>query len=96
VLPAPGDAGKHVSRHLLRDWWKRAEKRAGLEPIHGLGWHGLRRKFATELKATPLKDLCALGGCQSHQTILTCYQQADEHTMRQALESREQRLAGTV
>lgn len=39
------------------------------------GWHALRRKFASELKHIPLKDLCELGGWRSAQTILTCYQQ---------------------
>ena len=40
------------------------------------------------MKHTPLKDLCALGGWKDHQTLLTCYQRADEVTMRQALASR--------
>jgi hypothetical protein len=59
----------------------------------GLGWHSLRRKFATELKHTPLKDLGYLGGWKEPQTVLKCYQRADETTMRQALEGRKQ-LAG--
>jgi len=76
-----------VSRHLLRDWW-RAETAAERNHVHGLGWHGLRRKFATELKHTPIKDLCALGGWKSERTIFECYQQPDEGTMRRALEER--------
>ncbi|MEO7087042.1 MAG: hypothetical protein ABI442_09180, partial [Gemmatimonadaceae bacterium] len=52
------------------------------------GWHSLRRKFATELKGIPLKDLCDLGGWRSPQTILTCYQESDEETMRKALLNR--------
>ncbi len=55
----------------------------------GLGWHSLRRKFATELKHTPLKDLCYLGGWKEPQTILKCYQRPDESTMREALEVRK-------
>ena len=88
VLPAPKYPSKPISRHLVRDWWYQAEERASLEHVPGLGWHGLRRKFATELKDVPLKDLCTLGGWKSPATILTCYQQADEDTMRRALESR--------
>lgn len=87
-MPSPKDAQAPCSRHLLRDWWKRAELKAGLEPVRGRGWHSLRRKFATELKEVPLKDLCHLGGWRSAQTVLACYQQADEETMRTALESR--------
>ena len=58
----------------------------GLEPKPGRGWHSLRRQFATELKHTPLKDLCALGGWKDYQTLLTCYQHPDAVTMRAALE----------
>jgi hypothetical protein len=41
----------------------------------------------------PLKDLCALGGWKSHQTVLTCYQQPDAETMREAL-TRRARVGG--
>ena len=36
----------------------------------------------------PLKVLCELGGWKSPQTVLRCYQQADEGQLRKALESR--------
>ena len=42
--------------------WLRAEDTAGLERVKGRGWHSLRRKFATEMKHTPLRDLSHLGG----------------------------------
>jgi integrase len=90
VFPAPKDPSQPVSRHLVRDWWERAEELAGITHQPGLGWHSLRRKFATELKHTPLKDLCHLGGWKEPQTVLKCYQQADEATMRSALEGRRQ------
>ena len=54
-----------------------------------MGWHGLRRKFTTELKETPLNDLCAPGGWKSPQTILMCYRQLDAETQRKALEGRQ-------
>jgi integrase len=90
IFPAPGDPSEPVSRHLVRDWWERGEKAAEIVHQPGLGWHSLRRKFATELKHTPLKDLCHLGGWKEPQTVLKCYQQPDEVTMRQALEGRKQ------
>jgi hypothetical protein len=40
------------------------------------------------LKATPLKDLCAMGGWKNPHTILTCYQHADEETQRAAMAKR--------
>ena len=40
------------------------------------------------LESAPLKDLCALGGCKSPQTVLTRYQRADSASMQQALAAR--------
>lgn len=90
LFPAPEDAKRPVSRNLVRDWWERAEKLAGVGHETGRGWHGLRRKFATDLKHIPLKDLCALGGWKDPQTVLKCYQQPDAVTMRRALELRQE------
>ena len=88
VLPAPQDPSKSVGRSLVRDWWKRAQELAGLEPKRGRGWHSLRRKFASDLMDQPLKVLCELGGWKTAQTVLQCYQRADEGQLRNALEHR--------
>ena len=69
-------------------WWKRSEKLAGLEPVKWLGWHPLRRRFATDLKDIPLRDLCDLGGWKDPAAVVICYQQADEDDLRAALKSR--------
>jgi hypothetical protein len=53
-----------------------------------MGWHGLRRKFGSELKEVPLTDLSALGGWSDFKTIIRCYQQPDQTNMRRALERR--------
>ena len=89
VLPGPSDANQPVGRYRIRDWWRKAVKRAKLEPKPGRGWHSLRRKFASDLKGTPFKTLMGLGGWKTHETLLTCYQQTDEGEMRKALESRK-------
>ncbi len=89
VFPSPEDHSVPASRHLMRDWWQRGEVLAGIVHQPGLGWHSLRRKFATELKATPLKDLCQLGGWKEPQTVLKSYQQPDDWTMRSALLTRK-------
>ena len=88
VLPAPRDASKCAGRTLVRSWWNRAQKLAGLEPQRGRGWHSLRRKFASDLMDLPLKVLCELGGCRTAKTVLQCYQTADEDQLRKALASR--------
>ena len=88
VLTAPKDASRGVSRSLVRDWWEKAEKLAGLEPKRGRGWHSLRRKFASDLMDQPLKVLCQLGGWKTARTVMECYQQADEGQLRNALQRR--------
>jgi integrase len=88
VFPASSDSAQPISRHLLRDWWERGQALAKLPPEPGRGWHSLRRQFATEMKYAPLKDLCALGGWKSPQTVLTCYQRADAVSMQQSLAAR--------
>ena len=88
LLPARRDPSVCVSRSLAREWWVRAEVIAGLEPKRGRSWHSLRRKFATDLMDLPLKVLCELGGWKNAQTVLRCYQKADEGQLRKALESR--------
>jgi hypothetical protein len=70
---------------LARDLFERLRDGAGLPKGKRLGWHSLRRKFARELKATPLKDLAYLDGWKDPQTILKCYQTPDETTQRAAL-----------
>ena len=88
VLPAPRDASRCADLSAVRRWWDRAQVLAGLEPRRGRGWHSLRRKFASDLMALPLKVLCELGGWKEAQTVLRCYQQADAGQLRKALESR--------
>ena len=102
--PAIGDAwifsradklSEPRSRHAFNGWWQRAVELAGLPVVTRRGWHSLRRKFATELKSIPLTDLCALGGWKESQTVLKCYQQPDEATMRTALEQRQMLRIGS-
>ncbi len=88
VLPAPRDALRCLGRMSAHRMWGRAETLAGLEPKRQRGWHSLRRKFASDLMDQPLKVLCELGGWKDSQTVLTCYQRADEGQLRKALENR--------
>ena len=88
LLPALGDPSKSVSRSRACTWWQKAQTMAGLEPKRRRGWHSLRRKFASDLMNQPLKVLCELGGWKTAQTVLQCYQRADEDQLRKALEDR--------
>lgn len=45
-------------------------------------------QLTTDLKHVPLEDMCHPGGWKDSYTILACYQQPDEETLRAALEQR--------
>ena len=79
----------------MRDLWLKAERAAGLERKEGRGWHSLRRKFATEMMHEPLKVLCKLGGSRDAETVLNCYQQPEEQSMRDALERRARAVSSS-
>jgi len=62
-------------------------KAAGIEKLEGGLWHTYRRKWATERKDLPLKDVATAGGWKDVTTLLTCNQHADEATMLKVMES---------
>lgn len=93
VFPAPRDPSKVCSRHLLDNWLRKAYEKAKLSPQKGGLWHTLRRKWATERKGYPVKDVAAAGGWRDERTMLTSYQQADAETVRQVVLNPTQRLA---
>lgn len=90
IFPAPGTPGEAVSRHLVRDWWRKLERRAGLPPERGRGWHSVRRKFASDLDAIGAShsDVMALGGWRNIATLTRCYITPDRVRLRAALEQR--------
>ena len=93
LLPAPKNPSRCIRRSLARDWWDKAEALAGLAPKRLRGWHSLRRKFASDLMNQPLKVLCELGGWKTAETVLQCYQRADEDRLRQALAERQRAIS---
>jgi integrase len=88
ILPSPTDPSQPCSRHVLRDWWRRAESMAGLAPSPRRGWHSCRRAFANDLRRAPLKDLTSLGGWKTPLTVVRVYQAPDVDAMREALGAR--------
>jgi hypothetical protein len=88
VFPSPEDPTRYCSQYIMRDWMERGLKKIGITSGMRYGWHSLRRQFATDLTHIPLSDLCALGGWKDPNTILKCYAQPDEQTMREALNNR--------
>ena len=62
-----------------------AYQRAGLAPLSGGLWHPFRRKFATERKHLPLRDVATAGGWKEPRTLLECYQLADDATLQEVV-----------
>ena len=54
---------------------------AKLPKLRGGLWHPYRRKWATERKHLPIRDVAAAGGWNDTETLLTCYQQPDGKTL---------------
>ena len=92
VLPAPNDPKKHATNWLLLGQLRRAYKLAGLPKPRGGGWHQLRRKFATERKDYPLKDLMAVGGWRATVSLVAAYQHEDQETMRDVVNKPTKRV----
>lgn len=85
VFPSPQDAKRPCSRHLLDAWLRRAYRRAKLTPQPGGLWHPLRRKWATERKDYPVKDVAVAGGWRDERTMMSSYMQADPETVRRVV-----------
>ena len=78
--------GKPVTPDLAAYWLKRAVKLTGATKPDGSLWHAFRRLWATERKGLPVKDVAAAGGWTDVTTLIECYQQPDEETLRDVVE----------
>src|SRR3989475_1920903 len=92
VFPAPKNPAQPCGRHVLDGWLRKAYQLADLTPQPGGMWHSLRRKWATERKGYPVKDVAFAGGWRSERTVLSSYQQADAETVRQVVLHPTQRI----
>jgi integrase len=81
LFPSDRDPTSPVSRWGMDAKLREAYRRAGLKPAPGGLWHPWRRKWATERKDMPLKDVAEAGGWKDLRTLLK-YQQVDEQTLR--------------
>lgn len=87
VFPDPANATRPCPRGKFAKWWEAAVTAAGIERRRRLGFHSLRRLFATSLKNRSLRDIAEAGGWKSPSTVLI-YVQPDQATMRDLIESR--------
>jgi integrase len=82
VFPSPKDPTKPCSRHLFDAWLRRAHRLAKIVPQRRGMWHPIRRKWATERKGYPVKDVAAAGGWKTEEVLMTSYQLADAETIK--------------
>lgn len=81
VFASSKDPTKPMTSDTFSWWLLIAEKHAGLPKLKQGLWHPYRRKWATERKELPMKDVMAAGGWSDAGTVLRSYQQADRATM---------------
>jgi integrase len=85
VFSSLTDPKKGLERHVVMKWLARAEKVAKLPHVKRGGWHMFRRGWATARKSFPLKDVMEGGGWSDTQSVLKCYQHADQETTRKVV-----------
>jgi len=92
VFPAPKDPAESCSREVMDRWLRRAFRLAGAAKPPGGLWHSLRRKWASERKGYPVKDVAEAGGWRDTPTLLTSYLQTDPETVREVVRNPTRRL----
>jgi integrase len=81
LFPSPVDSTVAAQTDVLSGLLLEAEAHAKLPKLDGSLWHAYRRKWATERKHLPLKDVADAGGWSEVSTLLRCYTQSDDKTM---------------
>jgi integrase len=76
-----GELGCSWTRYHARALLERAEKKAELCPLEGGDFHPYRRKWATERKHQPTKDVAVAGGWRDLRSLEQSYQQVDPETL---------------
>ncbi len=85
LFPTERKTGAAVHHWVLSERLREAYERAELDTLRGGLWHPWRRKWATERKDMPLRDVAAAGGWKEPTTLLKCYQQPDEKTIQKVV-----------
>ncbi len=92
VFRAPKDPQQPCSRHLFDTWLRKAYEITKLERARWMMWHSIRRKWATERKGYPVRDVMEAGGWKNEEVLLRSYQQPDAATVRQVVLHPTQRI----
>jgi len=81
LFPSEHDSTRPVDLFRVSKLLREAYALAELETLKGGLWHPWRRKWATERKNMPLRDVAEAGGWRDPNTLLKRYMQPDEATM---------------
>jgi len=84
LFPGEREPDKAVDVSKLSKLLRKAYTHAGLKTLPGGLWHPWRRKWATERKGMPLKDVAKAGNWKTSSIVLL-YQQSDEETLNQVV-----------
>ena len=87
LFPSPRDLTKPVCRETVAVWLRQALTAAGLERLPREAFHGLRRKWGTERRHLPRKDVAAAGGWGSETVLGRIYQQPTDEGVLEAVVS---------
>ena len=87
IFASPSDHTRPLHRTTVTGWYRCAEQLAELPKLKGGSWHPYRRRWASERKHLPLKDVAAAGGWTDTTTIMRCYQTPDLETMEAVVNS---------
>jgi integrase len=85
IFASPLNPDRPLHRTTVTGWLRRAEKLAELPKLERGSFHPYRRRWASERKHLPLKDVAATGGWTDTSTLLRCYQMPDVDTMEQVV-----------
>ena len=83
LFPSPKNPLVAISADRLREWLKKAEELAGLEPQRRTLWHAYRRAYVTRLTEANVPDafIAAAGGWKDANTLRACYQVPDKENI---------------
>ncbi len=81
LFPSPRNARRPISKDKASRWLQKAEELAKVPHLDGGCWHPYRRKWVTERKHLPDRDVAAGGGWSDLSCLRACYQQVDGATL---------------
>jgi len=81
LFPSYRDPARAIAKRQATAWLVEAEQLAKVPHLAGGSWHPYRRKWATERKHLPRRDVKEAGGWTDERSLANCYEGADEETM---------------